>query len=318
MPRRLRPSFFHHRTLLAKLARCGYETVHDLIREALGADDRAPGAVVSVQTFGSLLDFHPHLHMLASWGGFDKSGRFHPVEAVPSEETVSRLFRHKVLKMLLREGAIGEEIVENMLSWNHTGFGADIGPALAPDVSADWPTRTRLETLLAYMIRAPIAAGRISEGEDGSVIYKADRIHPRHGGDSRRFDPLDFIAQIVLHIPDVHEKTVIYYGWYSNRTRARRAKLTPGGDGAPATHAPVGEPKLPLAVRRAWAAMIKRVYEVDPLICPHCKATMRVVAYIEDEDVIYRILKHLDLLGKDPPVGEVRVRGAPEPPAQSA
>ncbi|MFH1008521.1 MAG: hypothetical protein V1800_13635 [Candidatus Latescibacterota bacterium] len=64
--------------------------------------------------------------------------------------------------------------------------------------------------------------------------------------------------------------------------------------------------------------MIKRVYEVDPLICPHCKATMRIVSYIEDEDVIYRILKYLDLLGKDPPVGEVRVRGAPEPPAQSA
>ena len=45
---------------------------------------------------------------------------------------------------------------------------------------------------------------------------------------------------------------------------------------------------------------------------------MRIVSYIEDEDVIYRILKHLDLLGKDPPVGEVRVRGAPEAPAQSA
>ena len=318
--------------------------MRDLIREALGADDRVPGAVVSVQTFGSLLDFHPHLHMLASWGGFDKSGRFHPMEAVPSEETVSRLFRHKVLKMLLREGAIGQEIVENMLSWNHTGFGADIGPALAPDVSADRPTRTRLETLPAYMVRAPIVAGRISEEEDGSVIYKASRIHPRHGGDSRRFDPLDFIAQIVLHIPDVHEKTVIYYGWYSNRIRARRKRdsaLAPAlatvglccsesrvalnpecslqlGTPVAARDDSATPSPLPLAVRRAWAAMIKRVYEVDPLICPHCKATMRIVSFIEDEDVIYRILKHLDLLGKDSPVGEVRVRGAPEPPAQSA
>ena len=49
------------------------------------------------------------------------------------------------------------------------------------------------------MVSAPVAAGRISAGDDGAVIYKADRIHPRHGGDSRRFDPLDFIAQIVLH-----------------------------------------------------------------------------------------------------------------------
>ena len=33
---------------------------------------------------------------------------------------------------------------------------------------------------------------------------------------------IDFIAQIVLHIPDVHEKSVIYYGYYSNRSRGRR------------------------------------------------------------------------------------------------
>ena len=45
---------------------------------------------------------------------------------------------------------------------------------------------------------------------------------------------------------------------------------------------------------------------------------MRIVSYIEDEDVIYRILKHLDLLGKDPPVGDVRVRGAPDPPLRLA
>ncbi|MFH1708692.1 MAG: hypothetical protein ABIF71_12365 [Planctomycetota bacterium] len=68
-----------------------------------------------------------------------------------------------------------------MLSWNHSGFGADIGPALVPDVSADRPTRTRQEGLLAYMVRVPVAAGRISTGDDGTVIYKA--------GEDKPFDP---------------------------------------------------------------------------------------------------------------------------------
>ena len=119
MPRRLRPFFRNNRKLLSRMARCGYETVAALIREALGSKKYKPGAVASaclcvyarrqVQTFGSLLDFHPHLHILTTWGGFDKAGRFHRVHAIPSEETVSRLFRHKILKMLLKEGAIPDD-----------------------------------------------------------------------------------------------------------------------------------------------------------------------------------------------------------------
>ena len=30
-----------------------------------------------------------------------------------------------------------------------------------------------------------------------------------------------------------------------------------------------------------WAMLIKRVYEIDPLTCPHCGSPMKVVAFIE-------------------------------------
>ena len=35
--------------------------------------------------------------------------------------------------------------------------------------------------------------------------------------------------------------------------------------------------------------------EVDPLTCPKCKNKMRILAFIEDQDVIKKILKHLGL-----------------------
>jgi hypothetical protein len=38
------------------------------------------------------------------------------------------------------------------------------------------------------------------------------------------------------------------------------------------------------------------IYKADPLLCPLCGATMKVIAVIEDEEVIYRILAHLNLL----------------------
>ncbi len=35
--------------------------------------------------------------------------------------------------------------------------------------------------------------------------------------------------------------------------------------------------------------------EVDPLTCPKCSGAMKVISVIENEDVIKKILKHLDL-----------------------
>ena len=42
-----------------------------------------------------------------------------------------------------------------------------------------------------------------------------------------------------------------------------------------------------------WARLIRRVYEVDPLVCPACGAGMRLIAVIDDDFVVRKILKHL-------------------------
>ena len=54
--------------------------------------------------------------------------------------------------------------------------------------------------------------------------------------------------------------------------------------------------------------LIKRVYEVDPLACPKCGGTMKVVAFIEPPqgDVIEKILRHCGLWNPParPPPGD--------------
>ncbi len=49
------------------------------------------------------------------------------------------------------------------------------------------------------------------------------------------------------------------------------------------------------AAKRAWARLIKQVHEVDPLVCPRCAGTMRILAFIEQPEVIAKILTHLGL-----------------------
>ncbi len=63
------------------------------------------------------------------------------------------------------------------------------------------------------------------------------------------------------------------------------------------------------ALRRSWARLIKRIYEIDPLVCPNCGAEMKVVAFITEHEVVDKILRHLrrrdeEGRGRGPPCPE--------------
>jgi hypothetical protein len=69
-----------------------------------------------------------------------------------------------------------------------------------------------------------------------------------------------------------------------------------------------------LFYRKNWARLIQKIYEVDPLTCPRCKGEMRIIAFIEKQEIIKKILKHLGLWEVNPPKGW-RVKPRPPPKA---
>ena len=58
---------------------------------------------------------------------------------------------------------------------------------------------------------------------------------------------------------------------------------------------------------KGWAEMIRKVYEVDPLVCPRCGGRMKVVAFITEYAVVDRIMEHLKLtfVAEKPPPAHV-------------
>lgn len=54
---------------------------------------------------------------------------------------------------------------------------------------------------------------------------------------------------------------------------------------------PETDSKARLAAKLAWAKLIYKVYEVDPLVYPKCGAEMRVIALIEDPALIGQVRK---------------------------
>ena len=111
---------------------------------------------------------------------------------------------------------------------------------------------------------------------------------------------------------------VRYYGWYSNKTRGRLAKVADSASPAPAVIETDDEdtPYRKLC-RMRWAALIKRVYEGDPLLCPKCGGTMAIVSFIEKRDqadVIERILKHCGLWNRPVSRAPPKATGPPVQP----
>jgi len=91
-------------------------------------------------------------------------------------------------------------------------------------------------------------------------------------------------------------------------------KLNPEGEGT--SWKPelieVAPPPISTEMKKRWSYFIQKVYETDPLVCPKCSGELRIISFIDQRDVIKKILKHVGLWEeahappvRDPPIKEI-------------
>jgi ribosomal protein S27E len=132
IPKILWRYFLYDRKLLFDLSRCGWEALKVFYTNGVRDSKAVPGAVVAIQTFGDFPQgFHPHLHILASDGCFHGNGMF-SVSPTADTKALEQIFRHKVLKMLLAEEKITQDMIMLLDKWRHTGFNVFFGPRILP------------------------------------------------------------------------------------------------------------------------------------------------------------------------------------------
>ena len=81
-----------------------------------------------------------------------------------------------------------------------------------------------------------------------------------------------------------------YYGLYSNAHRSKMRKIE-----EKANSILILEQEKPYVSMKGWAEMIRKVYELDPLLCPSCGGQMKIISFIEDPKAIDKIIRHLKL-----------------------
>jgi hypothetical protein len=272
------------------MARLAYETVREMMLAAVEVDadatDTRPGMVAVIQTFASSLKWNPHIHSITSRGLFTTDGQWIPVPYVDAHQA-ELLFRHKILRLLRQRELISQERIDLLLSWRNSGFSVHNRTTVYPDDTEG------MHKLACYLMRAPVNLSRLRFDRDSGflLLYEPKRGDPLD--DDALTDPLEFLARVLVHIPEPNKHLVHFYGAYANRVRQTYQHPIRQQDPAKPTTTTTPTP-TPRAANKRWRELIYRIYEVDPLTCPRCGAEMKVLAFITEHEVISRILDHRD------------------------
>ncbi len=100
IPERLRFYCRHDRRLLGKLSRAAWQTAVEVYRQVLGRRDALPGMVAGIQTFGELINFHPHIHAIATDGVFTPDGTFLCLPRI-DKQLLLEVWKNKVFELFV-------------------------------------------------------------------------------------------------------------------------------------------------------------------------------------------------------------------------
>ncbi len=305
------------RMLTSELSRCYLE----LTDSPAGA---APAGIFVVQRFGSAVNLHVHIHAVISDGTFDSTtdGRlvFRPAPEPDAEivRALTRRVRHGILRRMARIRAVPQEAVDEMLARPHGGF------SLNGKVRVEPEDRAGLERLLSYCLRPAVSLKRLRYDADSErVFYRPIKRRPGDP-DVLEWTPLAFLKRLAPIIAPPRLNLVRYVGALGPRSRLRpmvtaaarqeieRHELLKGVR-VPVSRIAVSMRKAAVqaatAASRAWAAFLKRVFEVSPILCQRCGIEMVPVAAIVAGEELVRLLTHLGL-----PVEFPKTKPARSPP----
>jgi hypothetical protein len=166
------------------------------------------------------------------------------------------------------------------------------GFSLHAGVAAEAHQRTQLERLCRYISRPAVSVERLSLTSQGS-IRTALKTPYRDGTTHVVLEPMDVPARLAALIPSPQVNLTRYHGVFAPNHRMRSA-IVPGREvPRPPSEGQGGQ--IPRHAALGWARRLKRVFGIEVKRCDRCGGEVKIIAAIEDPEVIGEILDHLGL-----------------------
>ncbi|WP_449305990.1 IS91 family transposase, partial [Piscibacillus salipiscarius] len=214
----LRDVFLKHRHLLKPLM----DAAANLIKSYFKKKGKlTPGIIAGLHTFGSRVNFNPHVHMLVSMGGLTKKGKWKTLDFIPFQ-MLRKQWQTVVLKVIRkhlteREKKVVQPRLQAAYSNNSEGF-----YVYAPKQRGK--INEQLRYIGRYIRRPAIGMNRIVAYDGQFVTFKyEDKTDGKEKHETVTVE--EFIILLIRHIPDEQFKTIRHYGLYSRRSKSISKKI---------------------------------------------------------------------------------------------
>jgi hypothetical protein len=269
VPAMCRTTFYQHAAVvLSAFMRWGVQCLDDFYSAVKGKPLQG-GYIVVLHTHGRNGQYHPHLHVLATSGGYDAQGaRWEHLSYLPYA-----LLRRKwqwhlltMLRQMLRTEAIAQLVARGFRHYPD-GLVTNVPTGHVPAQS-----QSVARYVAQYVVSPPIAVRRI-ERYDGERVTYHYRSH-RTARMEYETVPVDtFIGRMVQHTMPKGFKRLRYYGVQAPKTFAKVKEVI---QAALAKGEEVVKGAVKIIARLTYRQRYEKSTGRDPLMCPHCQGEMVV------------------------------------------
>ena len=269
MPALLRTTFYQQsQALLSPFMRCGRRCLDDVFSRMSGRP-LTGGYIMVIQTHGRNGQYNPHLHIIATSGGWDRQAQ----QWVHLDYVPYPLLRKKwqwhlltMLRQTVKTSAI-RRLVDTCYTRYREGFVTNVQKG---DVPARYQSLARY--LAKYVVSPPISLRRIDRYDGHRVTYHY-RSHKSERVERETVDVYTFVGRMVQHVFPKGFQRVRYDGVQATKTFTPLKRMIQDAL-AKVKGIITGAIKIiaPVTYRQRYQQSTGR----DPLRCPHCHAEMGI------------------------------------------
>jgi len=267
--------YCNQQPLYNALYQASSDTIMELAHNNLGIK---PGIISVLHTWGSNLNFHPHIHMIVLGGGLtddnhwkDKSNSFFlPIKVI------SKLFRGKymaTLKALYNDRQLKfPNVIKTYESPNEFKKLLDICYA------KEWipyskPTFKNPEAVIKYLgrytHRIAISNNRILSMTNDSVSFRYKDYQDNGTWKTLTLPGVEFIRRFLMHVPPKRFVRLRHYGLLSCRSKGKNITLCRNLIGC--------KKYLSRLKAKTNAEILKIIYDIDICTCRKCGSNLKEV-----------------------------------------
>jgi len=269
MPEMLRTTFYRQsKDLLSPLMRCGVRCLDDCFSRVSGKP-LTGGYIVVVQTHGRSGQYNPHLHIIATSGGWDQEAKqWAHIDYLPYS-----MLRKKwqwYLVTMLRQTLKSREInrlIDICYTRYRNGFVTNVQKGAVPS-----RYQSLARYLAKYVVSPPISLRRIDRYDGQQVTYHYGS-HKSQRVEWETVAVYTFIGRMVQHTFSKGFKRIRYYGVQATKTFEKVKGLI---QEALAKVKGIVKGAVKIIASLTYRQRYHQSSGRDPLICPHCHEEMGV------------------------------------------